>query len=101
MGEGEEDTGGKTNVISIRRTFRYQLGGNLLKVLSEFHNAVKVCRSNGAAFGPRETSFLGNMPFSARACARELQINISWTGSTGNASRVMRKRVISLAPRWD
>lgn len=45
-------------------------GGNLLKVLSEFHNAVKVCRSNGAAFGPRETSFLGNMPFSARGRAR-------------------------------
>lgn len=38
-------TGAKRNVISIPRTFRYQLG-NLLKVLSEFHNAVKVCRLN-------------------------------------------------------
>lgn len=45
---GEESgvRGRETNVISIRRTFRYQLG-NLLEVLSEFYNAVKVCRLNG------------------------------------------------------
>jgi len=37
---------GEKDERHIRRTFRYQLG-NLLKVLSEFHNAVKVCRLNG------------------------------------------------------